>query len=91
MSMDTAGLKELNNLLEINSKTFTIGLKWIATAITLFGAVCTALALDPLNIYLLNLGAILFAWWGFRIEDKAMIIVNCGLVLIYILGLVIRL
>jgi hypothetical protein len=45
---------------------------------------------DPLNIYLLNLGAILFLWWGFLIKDKAMITVNAGLLTIYVLGLFLR-
>ncbi len=64
--------------------------KWVATVITLGGALATALMFDPLNIYLLNLGAILFLWWGFLIKDKAMITVNAGLLTIYIIGLVLR-
>ena len=57
MSIDTKTLKDINELIEINSITFTITLKWVATIITLIGALCTAFALDPLNIYFLNLGA----------------------------------
>jgi hypothetical protein len=65
--------------------------KWVATAITLCGALATALMYDPLNIYLLNIGAVLFLWWGYLIRDKAMMTVNAGLLATYILGLVIRL
>ena len=65
--------------------------KWIATFITLAGAVCTALMIDPLNIYLLNLGALLFLVWGYMIQDKAMITVNAGLLFVYILGIMLRL
>jgi hypothetical protein len=69
---------------------FVLVIKWIATVITLSGAIATALMYDPLNIYLLNLGALLFLWWGFLIKDKAMITVNAGLLSIYIFGLILR-
>lgn len=65
--------------------------KWIATVITLGGAIATSLMYDPLNIYLLNLGAFLFLIWGCLIRDKAMITVNAGLLLAYFVGIVIRL
>ena len=71
----------------MRSDPLTIGLKWAATWITLGGALCTSLRIDPANIYLLNLGALLFLWWGWRIQDRAMITVNAGLLSIYILGL----
>lgn len=64
--------------------------KWLGTVVTLLGALATALMYDPLNVYLLNLGAILFLIWAFMIKEKAMIIVNAGLLLIYIVGLVVR-
>jgi hypothetical protein len=66
-------------------------IKWLATAVTLVGAVATALMYDPLNIYLLNLGAFLFLIWGYMIKDKAMITVNAGLLFIYIIGIMVRL
>ena len=66
-------------------------IKWAATAVTLVGAIATALMYDPLNIYLLNLGAFLFLIWGYMIKDKAMITVNAGLLFIYIIGIVVRL
>jgi hypothetical protein len=66
-------------------------IKWLATAVTLVGAVATALMYDPLNIYLLNLGAFLFLIWGYMIKDKAMITVNAGLLFIYIVGIMVRL
>lgn len=65
-------------------------IKWVATAITLCGAMATALQYDPLNIYLLNAGAVLFLWWAFLIKDKAMITVNSGLLLTYVLGILVR-
>lgn len=65
----------------------TVGLKWTATLITLAGALCTSLRIDPLNVYLLNIGAFIFLIWAFRIRDRAMITVNAGLLGIYVLGL----
>ena len=78
------------NLTGLCNMNLSLIVKWVATVITLGGALATALMIDPLNIYLLNLGAILFLWWGFLIKDKAMITVNAGLLSIYIVGLVIR-
>jgi hypothetical protein len=69
---------------------FRCKVKWVATGVTLCGALATALMIDPLNIWLLNLGAALFLWWGFLIKDKAMITVNAGLLAIYIIGLWVR-
>lgn len=71
--------------------TKTNVVKWIATVVTLSGALATAMMFDPLNIWLLNAGAFLFLIWGFLIKDKAMITVNAGLLAIYIIGIVIRL
>lgn len=65
-------------------------IKWFATFVTLCGAMATALQYDPLNIYLLNAGAVLFLWWAYLIKDKAMITVNSGLLLTYVLGIVVR-
>lgn len=65
-------------------------IKWFATVVTLCGAIATAFMYDPLNIYLLNLGAFLFLVWGYMIKDKAMITVNAGLLFIYIIGLMVR-
>ena len=65
-------------------------IKWVATFITLAGALATALMFDPLNVWLLNIGALLFLIWAFMIKEKAMIVVNAGLLSIYIIGLVVR-
>ena len=67
--------------------TFTRFLAWTATGLTLAGALMTSLRIDPLNVYLLNVGSATFLWWAFRIRDRAMITVNAGLLSIYILGL----
>lgn len=67
--------------------TFTRALAWTATGLTLLGALMTSLRVDPLNVYLLNVGSATFLWWACRIRDRAMITVNAGLLAIYVLGL----
>lgn len=62
-------------------------LKWVACIVTLSGALCTALRIDPTNIYLLNLGAILYLIWSIRIREWNLIVVNVVLLLIYCVGL----
>ena len=75
----------------MNYDQVTVLLKWVATIITLLGAICTAAAIDPLNVWLLNTGSIVFLIWSFRIKDLAMITVNAGLLGIYTVGTVMRL
>jgi hypothetical protein len=65
-------------------------IKWIATGVTLGGALATTLMLDPMNIWLLNLGALLFFVWGYMIRDKAIMTVNFGLIIIYVFGIFFR-
>jgi apolipoprotein N-acyltransferase len=66
-------------------------LKWTACAVTLVGALLTSLAIDPMNIWLLNLGALLYLVWSLRIREWNLVVINAGLLLIYILGAIIRL
>ncbi len=61
--------------------------KWVACAVTLAGALCTSLRLDPLNIYLLNAGALLYLFWSIRIREWNLSAVNAGLLTIYAVGL----
>jgi hypothetical protein len=69
---------------------FNWWLKWVACAVTLAGALCTSLQIDPLNIWLLNAGAALYLWWSLRIREWSLVTINAGLLLIYIVGLVVR-
>jgi hypothetical protein len=66
-------------------------IKWIATAVTLIGAVLASLNVYPLSAIVLNSGAFLFLIWAMLIKDLAMITVNAGLLLIYTVGLTIKL
>ena len=63
-------------------------LKWTATVLILIGAVLTSLAVDPVNIYVMNVGTLLWLIWALRIRDKALIVVNAGLLVIYLGGFI---
>jgi len=67
--------------------TLNFVLKWVACIVTLSGAMCTALRIDPTNIYLLNAGAVLYLIWSIRIREWNLIVVNVVLLLIYCIGL----
>ena len=66
---------------------FNTWLKWSACVVTLAGAILTSLRIDPLNIYLLNCGAILYFVWGLRIREWNLIVINAGFILIYAIGI----
>lgn len=65
--------------------------KHLALVATLSGALATSLALDPLNIILLNLGAVLYLYWSLKVRDWNLVAVNAGLLTIYVIGAIIRL
>ena len=65
-------------------------LKWTACVVTLAGAVATSLQMDPVNILLLNTGAVLYLMWAWRIREWNLIVINVALITIYIVGLLIR-
>ena len=65
-------------------------LKWTACASTLCGALATSLALDPLNIVLLNIGALIYLIWSLRIREWNLVAVNGGLLTIYVIGAILR-
>ena len=62
-------------------------LKWGGCATVVLGALCTSLRIDPLNIYFLNVGALLYLLWAIRIRERNLVIVNGVLLALYIVGL----
>ena len=62
-------------------------LKWTATALTVFGAIATSLKIMPLNVILLNTGALLYLIWAYRIKEWSLVAVNGALVAIYAIGI----
>lgn len=73
------------------NKNLAFYIKWIATVVTLAGAVFASVNIYPLSAITLNSGAFLFLIWAFLIRDRAMITVNFGLLAIYTVGLAIKL
>lgn len=65
--------------------------KQLALVSTLAGAAATALAWDPLNIALLNIGSVLYLYWSWSVRDWNLVAVNGGLLTIYVIGAIIRL
>jgi hypothetical protein len=65
-------------------------IEWSATVVTIFGALATALGYDPLNIYLLNLGSVLWLIWAVSVRKLSLVIVNAGLLTVYVYGFVLR-
>ena len=63
-------------------------LKWIGLVFTLSGALTTSLGIQDINIYLFNLGSLMYLSWAIRVRDMNLIIVNAGLLMIYIIGLI---
>jgi hypothetical protein len=66
-------------------------LKWIATILTILGALAISHKIDPLNIYLLNAGSVFWIIWSLRIREYSILLVNVVMMLIYAHGLIIRL
>ena len=73
----------------MDTRMFNINntLKWLGCATVVAGALCTSLRIDPLNIYLLNVGALAYLLWAIRVRELNLMIVNGVLLAIYILGL----
>lgn len=65
-------------------------LEWSATLFTVAGALTTALSMDPLNIYLLNLGSVLWLIWAVLNKRLSLIVVNSALLAVYVYGFVLR-
>ena len=62
-------------------------LKWTGMTLVIAGALCTSFRVDPLNIMLLNLGALVYMIWAMRIKEMNLVIVNAVLLAIYAIGL----
>jgi len=62
-------------------------LKWAGCVTVCAGALCTSLRIDPLNIYFLNAGALLYLLWALRIGERNLIVVNGVLLALYLVGL----
>ena len=72
-------------------KEIVFYLKWIATVITIVGAVCTSINLYPLGPALLNLGAFVWLIVSIMWREWSLIVINATLLLIYTVGLIVKL
>ncbi len=72
-------------------KEIVFYLKWIATVITIAGAICTSINLYPLGPALLNLGAFVWLIVSIMWREWSLIVINATLLLIYTIGLVVKL
>lgn len=63
-------------------------LKWSATILTIVGALLTALNIYPLNVWVINVGSVLWLIFAVRIKENSLVVVNAGLLVIYMFGAV---
>jgi hypothetical protein len=66
-------------------------LKWVATFVTIVGAVCTSVNIYPLGPALLNVGAFLWLIVAIAWREWSLIVINATLLAIYTTGLLIKL
>jgi len=60
-------------------------LKWSGCAFVVAGAILTALKV-PHNVYFFNIGALLYAIWGWRVKEMSILLLNGFLLMIYSFG-----
>ena len=65
---------------------FDKALGWVGCGLVCLGAALTTFQIDPLNIYALNLGAIVYAIWGYRVKQWNQLAVNLFLIGVYGFG-----
>ena len=69
----------------------TFYLKWLATLVTIAGAICTSINIYPLGPALLNFGALLWLIVAIKWREWSLITINATLLAIYTVGLVAKL
>jgi len=72
------------------NKDITFYLKWLATFITIVGAVCTSINVYPLGPALLNVGALLWLIVAIKWREWSLITINATLLAIYTIGLLVK-
>lgn len=72
-------------------KDFVWYLKWVATFVTIVGAICTSVNIYPLGPALLNVGAFLWLIVAIKWREWSLITINATLLAIYTTGLIVKL
>jgi hypothetical protein len=73
------------------TKDIVFYLKWLATFVTILGAVATSVNMYPLGPALLNVGAFIWLIVSIMWKEWSLIVINATLLLIYTIGLIIKL
>ena len=73
------------------NKDMTFYLKWLATFVTIAGAICTSINIYPAGPALLNLGAFIWLIVSIMWREWSLIVINATLLVIYTVGLIIKL
>jgi hypothetical protein len=73
------------------TKDIVFYFKWLATFVTILGAVATSVNMYPLGPALLNVGAFIWLIVSIMWREWSLIVINATLLLIYTIGLVIKL
>lgn len=73
------------------NKELVFYLKWLATFVTIAGAICTSINMYPEGPALLNLGAFIWLIVSIIWREWSLIIINATLLIIYTVGLVVKL
>ena len=73
------------------NKGIVFYLKWLATFVTIAGAICTSVNIYPAGPALLNLGAFIWLIVAVAWREWSLIVINATLLLIYTVGLIIKL
>ena len=71
-------------------KEIVFYLKWLATFVTILGAVATSVNMYPLGPALLNVGAFIWLIVSILWKEWSLIVINATLLLIYTVGLLIK-
>ena len=71
-------------------KEIVFYLKWLATFVTIIGAVATSVNMYPLGPALLNVGAFIWLIVSILWKEWSLIVINATLLLIYTVGLLIK-
>lgn len=66
-------------------------LKWLATFVTIVGAICTSINIYPAGPALLNLGAFIWLIVAIAWREWSLIVINTTLLFIYTIGLIVKL
>jgi hypothetical protein len=61
--------------------------KWLGTIFTISGAVASSFDIFPLNVVFYNLGSIFWLIASIKMKDASLIVVNSGLLFIYLVGI----